>query len=249
MNCPTDWWNGFFTGPFADFWRVAIPEDRTLAEVDFLEQTLRIRPGSSVLDVPCGHGRHSLELARRGYRVTGVDFSSDLLGAARRSAAAEGLTIEWIERDMRSLAESEAFDAAFCAGNSFGYFDDAGNQAFLESTARALGRGGRFLIASGWISESLLPNFRETLDREFSGIRFQAENRYDAAEARVESRFTVSRGGRSETRLAAHRIYTYRELVKMLEAAGFAGFEAFGSPAGEPFVPGSPELLLSATKR
>jgi hypothetical protein len=50
-----------------------------------------------------------------------------------------------------------------------------------------------------------------------------------AAKATVESRFTVSRGGKTDTRLAAHRIYTYRELVKMLGAAGFSGFEAFGA--------------------
>lgn len=249
MNSPTDWWNGFFTGLFADFWRAAIPADHTLAEVDFFEKALRLRPGSRLLDVPCGHGRHSLELARRGYRVTGVDFSTDLLGAARRSGAQQGLAIEWIERDMRDLAESAAFDAAFCAGNSFGFFDDAGNQAFLNSAARALRKGGRFLLDSGWVSEALLPNFHERLDMEVSGIRFQAENRYDFAQGRVENRFTVTRGERSETRLAAHRIYTYRELVRMLEAAGFSDFEAFGSPAQEPFALGSPRLLLVAARR
>ncbi len=86
MESPTDWWNGFFTGLFADFWRAVIPAEHTLAEVDFLEKVLALAPGSRVLDVPCGHGRHSLELARRGYRVTGLDFSTDLLGSARESA-------------------------------------------------------------------------------------------------------------------------------------------------------------------
>jgi SAM-dependent methyltransferase len=249
MDSPTNWWNGFFTGLFADFWRAAIPAGHTVAEVAFFEKALRLSPGSRVLDAPCGHGRHSLELARRGYRVTGVDFSTDLLDSARRSAAAEGLAIDWIERDMREVAEAEAFDAAICAGNSFGYFDDAGNQASLDSAGLALRRGGRFLLESGWVSEALLPNFRERIDMEASGIRFQAENRYDVAGGKVENRFTVSRGAQSETRLAAHRIYAYRELARMLEAAGFSDLEAFGSPAGEPFALGSPRLLLVATKR
>jgi len=249
MDSSTNWWNGFFTGLFADFWRAATPDDHTLAEVAFFEKALRLGPGSRLLDVPCGHGRHSLELARHGHRVTGVDFSTDLLDSARRSAAAQGLAIDWIERDMRDLADTEAFDAAICAGNSFGYFDDAGNQASLDSAGRALRKGGRFLLESGWVSEALLPNFRERLDMEVSGIRFQAENRYDFAKGKVENRFTVSRGAQSESRLAAHRIYSYRELARMLEAAGFSDFEAFGSPAGEPFVLGSQRLLLVAAKR
>ena len=248
MESPTDWWNGFFTGLFADFWRAVIPAEHTLAEVDFLEKVLALAPGSRVLDVPCGHGRHSLELARRGYRVTGLDFSTDLLGSARESAAARGLAIEWVERDMRDVREGEAFDAAFCAGNSFGYFDDAGNQAFLDSAARALRKGGRFVLESGWISEALLPNFRDRIDMEADGIAFRAENRYDPATARVESRFTVRRGAQSETRLAAHRIYTCREIVRMLEGAGFSDLEVFGSLAREPFVLGSPRLLLAAAK-
>ena len=83
---------------------------------------------------------------------------------------------------------------------------------------------------------------------EVDGIRFQAENRYDPVTARVENRFTVSRGAQSETRPAAHRVYTCRELVRMLEIAGFSDIEAFGSLAREPFALGSPRLLLASVK-
>ncbi|MGH9369815.1 MAG: SAM-dependent methyltransferase, partial [Thermoanaerobaculia bacterium] len=128
-----------------------------------------------------------------------------------------------------------------------GFFDDAGNQAFLAAAARAVRPGGRFLLDSGWVAESLLPSFHEKLDMEVSGIRFQAENRYDPAEGVVQNVFTASRDGRSETRPAAHRVYTVRELSGMLEAAGFGSLEAFGSTDGDPFALGSPRLLLVAT--
>jgi SAM-dependent methyltransferase len=248
MTSPTDWWNGFFTGLFADFWRAAIPAEATRAEVDFFQTHLLLTPGSQVLDAPCGHGRHSLELARRGCHVTGLDFSTDLLAAARQSAAQEGLSIDWVEHDMRDLPWNGEFDAAFCAGNSFGYFDDDGNRAFLEAAAQAVRPGGRFLLESGWIAEALLPHFNERLEMEISGIRFVAENRYDPARGVVENLFTVSRGGESQTRPAEHRVYTYGELARMIRDVGFGDLKSFGSPAGEPFALGSPQLLLVATR-
>ncbi len=249
MAPTTDWWNGFFTGPFADFWRVAIPAEATLAEVDFLERHLRLTPGCRVLDVPCGHGRHSLALAQRGYRVTGVDFSADLLASAREASDTLGVAVEWLERDMRDLPWQGDFDAAFCAGSSFGYFDDGGNRDFLEASARAVRPGGRFLLDSGWIAESLFPNFRERLEMDVSGLHFVAENRYDPLQATVENRFTVARTGRSETRPARHRVYTCREVIGLLDTAGFGEFEALGSWEGEPFKLGSPRLLVVATRR
>lgn len=248
MTSPADWWTGFFKGLFVEFWQAAIPAESTREEIDFLQKRLRLEPASRVLDVPCGHGRHSLELARRGCRVTGLDFSAEPLAAARRSAATEPVSVEWVEGDMRELPWRGEFEAALCAGGSFGYFEHAGNQGFLDGVGRALRPGGRFLLESGWIAEALLARFRERLDMEVpGGLRFQAENRYEPSEGIVESRFTVSRGGRSETRPARHRVYTYRELLRMLESAGFSDFEAFGSTAGEPFALGSPRLLLIAT--
>jgi len=247
-NARPDWWNGFFDGLMADFWQAAIPPEATAAEASFLEKALRLAPGARVLDVPCGHGRHALELARRGYRVAGVDLSADLLGAARASSAREGVAVEWVSGDMRDLPWTDVFDGAYCAGNAFGYFDDAGNQAFLTAVVRTLRPGGRFVLESGWVAESLLPQFRDKLDMKAGGIRFQAANRYDPVSGYVENVFTASRGGQTTSRPARHRLYTCRQVLEMLGNAGFETFELFGSPAGEPFVLGSPRLLAVATR-
>lgn len=247
-NARTDWWKDFFQGLAVDFWRAVQTEEATLAEADFLETNLGLSSGDRVLDAPCGDGRLSLALAARGYGVTGVDISAGFLEAARASARARNLEIAWRHGDMRDLPWEAEFAAAFCSGSSFGYFDDAGNEDFLEAISRALKPGGRFLLETGWAAEAILSNFRERLEAEVGGIRFLAENRYDPAAGRVESRFTISRGERTESRLASHRIYTYREITRMLEAAGFGGFSGYGGLSGEPFRPGSPKLLLLATK-
>ena len=74
-----DWWKDFFSGSIVEFWRRVMPPETTRAETEFLMRTLQVQPSARLLDVPCGDGRLSLELARRGYRMTGVDISPDFL--------------------------------------------------------------------------------------------------------------------------------------------------------------------------
>ncbi len=248
MNSQSEWWKNFFSGLFVDFWRAALTEEATRAEADFFEKHLAIAGGARVLDVPCGDGRLSLELARRGYRMTGVDISSDFLKAARKSASERKLPIEWRQSDMRDLPWTARFEGAFCAGSSFGYFEDAENAAYLEAVARALKPGGRFLLDWAWVAEALLPHFRERIEIEAGGIRFQAENSYDPEEGRVNNRFTVSREGKSQTRPASHRVYSYSEVLRMLREVGFKHFAGYGSLSEEPFGLGSKRLLLVSTK-
>jgi ubiquinone/menaquinone biosynthesis C-methylase UbiE len=245
-----DWWKDFFSGSIVDFWRRVMPPEATRAEADFLVRGLQVPPGAGLLDVPCGDGRLSLELARRGYHLTGVDISSDFLAAARESSRLEGLEIEWRLSEMRELPWESRFDGAFCAGSSFGFLGDEGDAAFLASVARALKPGARFVIDAVKAAEVVLAQFRPSHEMEVGDIRFAAQNSYDPASGWMDSRYTITRSGReNETREAAHRIYTYREVVPMLEAAGFEEVRGLGSLEGEPFCLGSARLIFVATKK
>jgi len=248
MTAPLDWWKDFFSGLMVEFWKSAIPAEATRADADFFEKILSLAPGSRVLDAPCGHGRFAIELAQRGHHVTGVDLSEDFLAAARAGAEALGLSVAWRHSDMRDLPWQDQFDAVLCAGNSFGYFDDAGNAAYLAAAARALKAGGRLLLESGWVAESLLPRFRETFEMNSGGIRFTVQNTYAVQTGRVENVFGASRGGRSETKTASHRIYMVNEVLAMLRRAGFASFACFDGNDGLPYRLGSSRLLLVARK-
>ncbi len=255
-----NWWETFFTGLVVDFWRAAMPPETTRAEADFFEKFLRARPGARLLDVPCGDGRLALELAARGYRVTGVDISEDFLAAAREGAASRTgpgpgpggppvpLPVEWRRSDMRDLPWREEFDGAFCGGSSFGFLGDEGDLAFLKAVGRAIKPGTRFAIDSVKATEIVLPEFRERYEMEVGGIRFLAENRYDHETGWMQNRYTLARGGRSEVRLARHRVYTCREVFSMLERAGFSRIESLGSLSGEPFRPGSSRLIFLARR-
>ncbi|TEU00111.1 MAG: class I SAM-dependent methyltransferase [Anaerolineales bacterium] len=86
----------------------------TLEEVEFIIEELKLPAGSHILDVGCGTGRHSIELARRGYKMTGVDISTGMLNEARRGAARAGVKIDLIHADAVEFISEKEFDAAIC---------------------------------------------------------------------------------------------------------------------------------------
>jgi SAM-dependent methyltransferase len=248
MSASEDWWRTFFSGGVVDSWLRATTEEQTRAEADFLQQRLRVAPPARVLDVPCGGGRHSLALAARGFRLTGVDLSPEFLAAARSAAKERSVPVRWEEREMRDLPWRGEFDAAFSFGNSFGYLDDEGNAAFLKAVAGALKPGARFALDVGYITEALLPHLQERSWYPLGDLLFLAHRRYDHVTGRLHVEYTWVRDGKTETRSMSARVYSYRELTQLLAAAGFIDVEGFDSLAGEPFKLGSQRLLLTATK-
>ncbi len=244
MPVSPDWWKDFFRGVAVDMWLAFPTPELNRADSDFLEKTLQLKPGARVLDVPCGGGRHAVELAARGYKLTGVDYSAEMLAHARRQPS----PVDWHQRDMRELPWAGEFDAAYCWGNSFPYFDDAGNAAFLASVHRALKPGGRFALETGAVAESILMNFHERRWFQIGDIYFLIQNHYNHAEGFLEPELTFIRNGAVEVRGHRQRVYSYRELCGLLTAAGFAGIEGYGGLNGEAYRLGSQRLVLVASK-
>lgn len=248
MSVPADWWRSFFTGVAVEMWLRCTPDEMTRREADFLEKALALPAGARVLDTPCGGGRHALELAARGHRVSAVDLSAEFLDAARVSAGRRGLSVDWRQADMRDLPWEGEFDGAYCLGNSFGYLGDEGDAAFVRAVARALKPGGRLAINSGAIAEALLPQLKDRLWYEIGDILFLVQNRYDHARGVLESELTFVQGGKLEKRPIAQRVYTYGEVVRLLAGAGLTAADGYGGTAFEPFRLGSAQLYLVATK-
>lgn len=106
-------WQDFFDGHAPVYMENCFTRN-TIAEVDFLLEELRLPGGAAILDVGCGTGRHSVELARRGYRMTGIDLSAGMLAEARKAAARAGVNVEWIQADAARFQADRSFDAALC---------------------------------------------------------------------------------------------------------------------------------------
>jgi len=242
----TNWWENFFHGVALDFWRAAINDEQTRAEADFIQKQLRLTASARVLDVPCGNGRLALELARRGFELTGVDISAEFMDEAKRNSSAAGVDIDWHERDMRNLPWTNEFDGAFCFGNSFGYLEDNENSEFLQAVSRSLKTGARFVLDAPAIAECILPNFQPSRSFEIADISVSIEHRYDHEQGRMFNDFTFTRNGVEDKRPSSQRVYTYRELTALLRDAGLEVVEGHSSLTEEPFSLGAERLLIIA---
>ena len=240
-----DWFHDFFHGLAVDFWVAAAPAGD--ADVPFLESVF----GSgdrNIVDVACGAGRHSLPLARRGFRVTGVDLSSTCLDEARRRADEDHIAIEWHRGDMRELPWRDHFDGAICFGNSFGYCDRDGTRAFVRSLSDAMKPGAAFVLETGAMAESLLPALQTRRWMEVGDILFFSSATYDTSASRLDVEYSFLRSGVRETRTAHTWIYTIGEVRELFASAGLVVEQLCSSTAGAPFRLGDPRLLLVARK-
>ena len=261
MTIPSNWYENFFHGLALDLWRKAIPPEHTKAEADFLVQALQCDAGSHLLDVPCGNGRLSRELASRGYRVTGVDIAEEFIEEASAMAASvlnppadaggTDLTaqVDFILGDMRNIEGEGVYDGAYCFGNSFGFLAYADMEKFLDGVARALKPGARFIIETGMAAESAIPKFEELASHQIEDILFTIKEKYLATEGCIDTEYVFERNGVSESRFAKHWIYTAAEIRRMLERAGLAVLNLYGSLKREPFVLRSDELFVVAQRR
>lgn len=143
-------WETFFDA-HAQVYDENVFTKNTVKEVDFLLEELGIAAGGSILDVGCGTGRHCVELARRGYAVTGLDLSVEMLARGAAAARAAGVPVEWVRSDATRFAFPHKYDAAIClCEGSFGLLsqtDDPIAQPFsvLCNISRSLKPNARFM--------------------------------------------------------------------------------------------------------
>lgn len=219
------------------------------AEVDALISLLGIVPPATVLDLCCGVGRHSLEFARHGYRVTGVDRTAAYLQTARQRASAEGLDVEWIEADMREFARGETFDVAINLFTSFGYFEDpAEDRLVVSNLCRSLRPGGALvmeLMGKEVLARVFLPrDWTELPD----GTLFLQERTVSRDWTWIENRWILVKDGQQRAFEVSHRLYDGAGLRALLLGAGFESVNLYGDLGSAPYDIDARRLVAVARK-
>lgn len=207
-------------------------------------------PPARLLDVACGHGRHALRFAQRGYDVTGLDYSASLLSIARLEAEEQQISAQFVHGDMRAMRFENEFDLVTNLFTAFGYFnDEMDDLRTLQSMLRALKPGG-MLVQEITHRDAAMRAFRERdwyetsektvvrRDRSFDALRGLSE----------ETQYWVDTDGLSHERRHQLRVFSATELALMLRRAGFADIQAYDSDTLRPFSFKSRRLLLTARK-
>ena len=262
---PEDWCRGFFgkhymagdrsTRGYLPGRRESLSQ-RTSREVAGVIRLLDLAPSVRVADIPCGYGRHSLALAKLGYRVTGVDIDERELSEARRAAKEQDLQVDFLKADMRDIGLNYGgkFDAVINLFFAFGFFlEERENIRAMVEFYRVLKPDGRLLIHSDVCTDMLVRGrayrFSETRALEGGG-KLRIGETFDRQSSRLKGTWTITgRAGADRTpRPYSMRIYRAEEYAEMARNCGFRQVSIYGSFQGASFTPDSPEIIVVAKK-
>lgn len=240
------WWNDYFDDDFIRIYQPLLPAEEAAAEAEAVAGILELSEGARLLDLGCGWGRHAVELAELGFRVTGVDLSEVLLASARAEATSRGLDVQWVAGDVRDLPYHQEFDAVVSLFSSMGYFPaEADDLRVLEGVRRALVPGGRLLV--------------ETMHRDLVARQYAERDWWEGPDGEpvfVEREFDAVAGVSREwlrcgdvEKYHEIRIRSAPEWQVLLEQAGFVVEEWWGGWNFEPFTHEAERLIIVASGR
>jgi cyclopropane fatty-acyl-phospholipid synthase-like methyltransferase len=259
-----DWWSEEY-GFFGDFYmegddskegyRVAQKQtlyERTIAEVDGVLNVLDLSAGSKILDCPCGYGRHSLELSKRGFFVTGSDLNSQHLAVVQKELEKGSFPIQIVKENMLDLNYDSQFDAVINMFYSFGFFEsDEDNFKVLQNFFTALKSNGKFLMHT----DVNIP-FIEAGKYKHDEVRTTSQGGalrivdiYDPVTKRIKGAWILKNKDGGETRKDySVRVYTKEEFVDLCKQAGFRSCEVYSDWDKKSYSPDSEDMIIVATK-
>lgn len=244
-----DWFEEWFDSPLYEL----IYSERNQGEAEKLANLIvELLPPSEfrhVLDLGCGRGRHSISLARRGYRVTGVDLSEASIRTARKRALEKGVKeVRFIRGDMREPFD-ETVDAVVNLFTSFGYFEtDRENRQVLSNMFGMLRPGGRVVVDylnSERVKSSFVPNEEGEYDGIHYSIRRYVQNQ--AIHKEIHFNGGEQAGGRSYNERV--KLYDPEWFEEAFRSVGLQPMKLLGDYEGSSFdSESSPRLLVLAER-
>lgn len=237
---------GFYGPDYLIEYEEILHHAKTIHEVDFITTILNLCPEANILDVPCGHGRHLVELALRGHVVTGAELNGFFVNKTKEAAKSANVFVEVVQQDMRELTFNNEFNVVINLFTSMGFFEqDKDDIAFLSGVYKALKSGGYFLldfVNKNWLTK----NLKQKDWRKFpDGTILLIEREYDDVFGRkLDHRIKIKNGVVGERETISQRIYSTNELVSMANSVGFELVNTYGDFQGNPLILNSRRTIL-----
>jgi 2-polyprenyl-3-methyl-5-hydroxy-6-metoxy-1,4-benzoquinol methylase len=206
----------------------------TLGEVDFIEKEINHNKNFKILDIGCGTGRHAIELAKRGYNVTGIDLSESMIEKAKEKARISGLDVDLQVADARNLHFEDQFNLAImiCEGAFPLMETDEMNFEILKNAAKALNTGGKLIFTTLNGFYPLYHSVKDFMDSNMvDGL--SKENSFDLMTFRDKSTFEVEDdNGNLKVLECNERYYVPSEITWLLKSLSFSKIDIFGCEIG-----------------
>ncbi len=227
------WYEELFTN-YCNTYDNEVYTTGTQGEVDFIEKEINYDKAKKVLDIGCGTGRHSIELAKRGYKVLGFDLSEDQLSKAVEKAKANNVEVHFERKDARNFDFNGEYDLGImiCEGAFSLMETDEMNFSILRNAFNSIKPGGKLIFTT---LNGLFPLFHSVKDfiNNADGSERTKNNTFDLMTFRDHSSFdTVDDSGTAKHLECNERYYVPSEITWLLKSIGFQTIEIFGAKLG-----------------
>ena len=245
-----EWYKSFFGPEYLNIYAHVFGDKESERQAKFVEKVLSLKKGDEVLDLCCGQGRISVPLARNGVKVTGLDFSNELLSLAKAKASKSGVEISTVEANMRDIPFENKFDAVINIFTALGYFEsDIEDQKVLNAVSKSLKKDGLALfdmLNRDWVVANHIE--REWRENNKEAIYLE-EREWDSIEGRSHINFKIIGPDGSLTKTGHHiRLYVATEFKYMLEKAGLSMQNVYGGYDESPFNISGKRMIVIARK-
>jgi 2-polyprenyl-3-methyl-5-hydroxy-6-metoxy-1,4-benzoquinol methylase len=230
----SDWYKDLFDNYARTYDKESFTQG-TIGEVDFIEQEINFDKSKKILDIGCGTGRHAIELARRGYKVTGIDLSESQLQRAQEKAKEAGVKVTFLQVDAREINFNREFNLVImiCEGAFPLMETDEMNYKILENATRALKSNGKIIFTTLNGLYPLFHSVKEFVNSDIQGTS-SVENTFDIMTFR--DNYTVELtddDGKKKVLRCNERYYTPSELTWLLKSLNFSQINIFGAKLGK----------------
>lgn len=243
-----NWYLHFFDGLALNLWKRAITPEYTEREIEFLQKIVTFPHNGYILDMPCGFGRHALLLAAQGFRVTGVDLAVEYISSLESEARQQNLPVTAVPLDMLEFKSSETFDIVLCLGNSFNYFSYDKMKRFITVVATALKQGGKVVVNTGSLAESVMVHGKEQNWMQLGDMLFLMAHEHDCMRGFLKTDMQFIMGGRTERKTAYHFTYTLAEIARLFQSENLEIKAVYSDFEGNLFKRGDDQAYILAEK-